>query len=74
MSHLILRSYKTRDGKQTTYDKHGRVMFKHESIRDTNRAGDLVSKTSEARPKRKPYQSIQGTPEEAVKRTYKRRK
>lgn len=54
MTHLVSRSYRTRDGKETLFDKRGRVLGKYESITDANRAAVLISETSEVRPKRKP--------------------
>ncbi len=54
MTHLLTRSWQTRDGKETLFDKRGRVMGKYESITDANRAARLISGTTHARPRPKP--------------------
>jgi hypothetical protein len=64
MSHLLTRSYKTRDGKETLFDKRGRTMGKYESITDADRAAKLISETTEARPRRKPMHKGDGKMDE----------
>jgi len=54
MAHIKSRSYRTKDNKETLFDKHGRILGKYDSISESEKAAKLISKTAETKPRRKP--------------------